>query len=110
MKPQSAKAKGRKFCKEVVAQIRKKYGRLEEDDISVRSSGAPGEDILLSPKARMCFPFSIECKCCEKVHMEQWYDQAKANAKGHTPIVVWRRNNREPLVVLSFKDFLACIP
>jgi hypothetical protein len=38
------------------------FPELEADDVTSRSMGCPGEDILLSPKARKLLPVCIEAK------------------------------------------------
>jgi hypothetical protein len=67
--------------------------------------GCGGEDILLSPKARGDFGFSVECKHTERLSVYPAYEQAKSNAGEHTAIVVYKRNRREPLVIMSWEDF-----
>lgn len=62
MKTQSCKAKGRKLQQRVRDLILENFEDLEQDDVRSTSMGAGGEDVLLSPKARKYFPFSIECK------------------------------------------------
>lgn len=108
MKPQSAKAKGRNLQKWVVSKLREKFG-WHEDECTSRSMGAGGEDILLSPGARRAFPFSVECKNTERVNVYDCYEQAAANAGEYNAIVVYKRNRRQPLVIIDFNDFMELI-
>jgi len=66
--------------------------------------GASGEDLLLSPAAREVIPFSIECKNVESINI--WKAIEQASGRGHPPLVVFRRNNVDALVVLPFTTFL----
>jgi hypothetical protein len=105
MKPQSAKNKGRQYQKVVAQRLRETLG-VEEEDIGWRSMGAAGEDIILSPKARKLFPYSVEVKAREKLNAYEALEQAQANAKGYTPIVFAKRNRKEPIVIIKQEDFL----
>jgi hypothetical protein len=93
MKPQSAKAKGRRLQQRVVQAIRRTFPHLSEDDVRSTSMGCGGEDIQLSPLARASVPFSIECKCVEKLNVWASLEQAVANAHGNAPCLVFSRNN-----------------
>lgn len=106
MKTQSAKAKGRRLQQKVVSKILEKYPELHPDDVTSRSMGAGGEDILLSPAARQVFPFSVECKSHATFAVYKHYDQAKTNSGKATPILVIMANRRKPLVVLELDDFM----
>ena len=71
-----------------------------------RSMGAGGEDIMLSPKARGVFPYSVECKNQESINVWKSYEQAKENAGEYEPIVVLKRNNTKPLVLVDADYFV----
>ena len=60
MKPQSAKAKGRKL-QQWIRDLLVAKG-LKKDDVQSRSMGAAGEDVMLSPYARQSFPYSISVR------------------------------------------------
>jgi len=105
MRPQSAKAKGRLLQQKVKAAIIEKF-ELKSDDVRSTSMGAPGEDIQLSSYARLRFPYSVECKSYARISVYNWYYQALDNANGHTPLVVMKQNNSDPLIVMSWEDFL----
>lgn len=107
MKPASAKAKGRIGQQLIVRAILEKFPQLEPDDCTSRSMGAGGEDILLSPAARKLFPFSVESKNLAAFAGYNYYDQATTNCpKNCKPIAVVKANRREPLVLISLKDFM----
>ena len=111
MKPASAKAKGRIACKELKAALLEWAPDLGEDDIRVTSSGATGEDLLLSPAAQARYPFAIEVKNQEKINIWESYEQARAHAKNtkRMPLLVFRRNRSELMVSLCLEDFLKLI-
>lgn len=108
MRPQSAKAKGRRLQQELVAAILATFdAQLQPDDVTSRSMGAGGCDVLISPAARRCFPFAPECKNTESLNIWKAIAQAEENAAaGTTGIVVFRRNNVKPYVALPLDVFM----
>lgn len=109
MKTQSAKAKGRRLQQHVASLLLETFPELTEDDVRSTSMGAQGEDIQLSPKARSFIPYSIECKNQERVNVWESIQQSITNSKGYTPIVVIKKNNTQPHVVISLKEFVNLI-
>ena len=109
MKTSSAKAKGRRLQQMVASVLLSKFQSLSEDDIRSTSMGAQGEDIQLSSKARELIPFSIECKNQERVNIWDAITQSNSNSKGNTPIVVIKKNNTQPHVVISLNAFVSLI-
>jgi hypothetical protein len=112
MKPASAKAKGRKFQQQVRDAILEAFPQLEKDDVRSTSMGAGGTDIQLSPAAKRLFGFSVECKSIGRFAGYGFYDQAVAHSQsGDTtiPIAAVKANGREPLVIISLKDFLEIV-
>jgi len=110
MKPQSAKAKGRKLQQVVRDMILKYSPSLEIDDVKSTSMGAGGEDVQLSPAARRQYPVSIECKSRASFAFYKDYDQAVMNCpKDCEPMVVAKANHRNPVVIIDadwfFKNF-----
>ena len=105
MKPQSAKAKGRKLQQQfrdlLIEQL-----QIHPEDIESRSMGAGGEDLIMARAAREKFPYSIECKNVEKLNVWEAYKQASENSKNYEPIVVMKRNNSKTLVVLDAEKFV----
>ena len=106
MKPQSAKAKGRKLQQWVRDQLIENKN-IHPEDIESRSMGAGGEDLIMARAARERFPFSVECKNVEKLNVWEAYEQAKSNSKDHEPIVVMKKNQKKPLVVVDADFFIS---
>ncbi len=106
IKPQSAKAKGRKFQQWVRDLILRMFKTLHPDDCTSRSMGAGGEDILLSPKARKLFPYSIECKSKKAFAIYKDYEQATANSGKYEPLLFIRGDRKAPLVIMDAEYFL----
>ena len=100
MKPQSAKAKGRKLQQQFRDLLIEELG-IHPEDIESRSMGAGGEDLIMARAAREKFPYSIECKNVEKLNVWEAYKQASENSKNYEPLVVMKRNNQKALVVLD---------
>ena len=106
MKSRSAKNKGKRLQNKVRDLILEKFNTLEDDDVRSTTMGDSGEDVLLSPAARKLFPFSIECKNQEKLNIWESYKQASDNAGKYEPIVVIKRNNQKPLVLIDAEYFV----
>lgn len=106
MKPSSAKAKGRKLQQWARDCILKVHPGLQKDDVRSTSMGAGGEDVQLSPAARLLVPYSIECKNLQAMVLYKWYDQAVLNApKGTEPVVVAKANHHKPVVIVDAEYF-----
>ena len=105
MKTQSAKAKGRKLQQWMRDLLIEKLD-VHPEDIESRSMGAGGEDLIMARSARKKFPYSIECKNQEKVNIWDAYEQAEENSKNYEPIVVLKRNNTKPLVLIDADYFV----
>ena len=67
---------------------------------------AGGEDLIMARAARQKFPYSIECKNQESINIWKSYEQAKENAGEYEPIVVLKRNNTKPLVLVDADYFV----
>jgi hypothetical protein len=108
MKPQSAKAKGRRLQQRLAADVVSLFPTLQADDVTSRSSGATGSDLLLSPAAANVFPYSLEAKNVEKVNVWQSWEQAVANAgrESREPLLVLARNATPPLAVVSWDHLM----
>ena len=101
----SAKAKGRKLQQWVRTQLIEEL-EIHEEDIESRSMGAGGEDLIMARAAREKFPYSIECKNQESINIWKSYEQAKENSGEYEPIVVLKRNNVKPLVLVDANYFV----
>ena len=107
MKTQSAKSKGRRLQKQVRELILETFKEeLQEDDVRSTSMGASGEDVLLSPKARELFPFSVECKNQEKLNIWSSLEQAEDNAGKHMPLLIFKRNRSTTYATLELDDLM----
>lgn len=109
MKTSSAKAKGRNLQKYVVSRILHWFPNLASDDVTSRSMGAGGEDLLLSAAARKVLPISIECKSHAAFAVYKDYSQAKANAGKYEPILIIKQNNSKPLAIMDLDYFLGVL-
>ena len=105
MKTQSAKSKGRRLQQWFRDLLIEKLN-VHPEDIESRSMGAGGEDLIMARSARKKFPYSIECKNQEKVNIWDAYEQAEENSKNYEPIVVLKRNNTKPLVLIDADYFV----
>ena len=105
MKTQSAKAKGHRLQQWFRDLLIEKIN-IHTEDIESRSMGAGGEDLIMSRSARTKFPYSIECKNQEKVNVWESYKQSVENSKDYEPIVVIKKNNHKPLVIVDADYFV----
>ena len=105
MKPQSAKAKGRRLQQQFRELLIEELG-IHPEDIESRSMGAGGEDLIMARAARERFPYSIECKNVEKLNVWEAYKQAEENSKDYEPVVVMKKNNHKTLVVIDAEHFV----
>ena len=105
MKTQSAKAKGRRLQQWFRDLLIEKL-EIHPEDIESRSMGAGGEDLIMARAARESFPYSIECKNQEKINIWEAYKQAEDNSKDYEPVVVLKRNNQKPLILVDAEYFV----
>ena len=106
MKTQSAKAKGRRLQQWFRDLLIEKLD-IHPEDIESRSMGAGGEDLIMARAARQRFPYSIECKNQESINVWKSYEQAQENSKDYEPVVVLKRNNTKPLVLVDAEYFVS---
>ena len=107
MKQKSRTAKARYLQNIVKDYIIKLYPSLTKKDIRTSLTGENSADIkLLTPTARKLFPYSVECKNQEKLNIWESYSQAVDNCKDYEPVVVIKRNNHKPLVVVDAEYFV----
>jgi hypothetical protein len=105
MKTSSAKAKGRRLQQWFRDLLIEKLD-VHPEDIESRSMGAGGEDLIMARAARKLFPCSIECTNHESVNVWKSYEQAEENSGDYEPIVVLKRNNTKPLVLVDADYFV----
>lgn len=110
MNTSARKAKGRRLAQKAKDMMLEYKPDLHADDIVVTSSGDTGEDLKLSPKARECFPFAIECKNQESLNFWKSFEQAKAHVKeDRIALLIASRNRSDVLAILKFEDLLKLI-
>ena len=106
IKAQSAKAKGRRLQQWVRDKLYSTFPKLEDGDIRSTSMGANGEDLLLSPAARRCFPYSVECKSNKAFAVYKIIEQATENCpKGVQPLAIIKGDRQKPLALLDAEHF-----
>ena len=105
MKTQSAKAKGRRLQQWFRDLLIEKLN-IHPEDIECRSMGDGGEDLFMARAAREKFPYSVECKNQEKINLWESYNQAQQNSKNHEPVVILKRNNSKPLILIDAEYFV----
>jgi hypothetical protein len=106
VKIRSGKAKGRRCAKET-KDLLVKYAPFLQDDIVIPVGSVPGADLILSPRALETYPFSFECKNCEKLNIWKALEQAEGHAtKCDIPLLVFKRNHSKTFVALAFDTFL----
>jgi|TARA_B110000444_G_scaffold140680_1_gene131992 hypothetical protein len=106
MKTSSAKQKGRKLQQWMRDLLIEKLD-VHPEDIESRSMGSQGEDLIMARAAREKFPLSIECKNQESVNVWKSYEQAAENSGEYEPVVVIKRNQSKPLVVIDAEYFVS---
>ena len=106
MKTSSAKQKGRKLQQWMRDLLIQKLG-IHPEDIESRSMGSQGEDLIMARAAREKFPLSIECKNQESVNVWKSYEQAAENSGEYEPVLVIKRNQSKPLVVIDAEYFVS---
>ena len=105
----SVKAKGRRLQNLVRDLLRSVFSFLHEDDIKSQTMGMTGEDIILSPSARKIIPYSFECKNVERLNLWEAIDQCKSNCDDRIPVVVIKKNQRNPYAVIPLDEFMSLI-
>ena len=105
MKTQSAKAKGRRL-QQLFRDLLIEKLDIHPEDIESRSMGAGGEDLIMARSAREKFPYSVECKNQEKINLWESYNQAQQNSKNYEPVVILKRNNSKPLILVDAEYFV----
>jgi hypothetical protein len=108
MRPQSAKAKGRRAQQEVRDAILGAFdAQLQPDDVRNTPMGTQGEDILLSPAARKIWPWYTEIKNVEALNIHKAI--AQASGKGRSPAVVFRKNATPLYIAIPLADHLVLL-
>ena len=110
MKASSAKSKGRILQQHIARTIVAHYDELEADDVVSRPMGSPGVDLMMSPKAQVVCPLSVESKNTKKMPGPGEWKQADYNKyTGTVAVVAWkppRYGMEDTMVMLKFTDLL----
>lgn len=110
MRPQSAKAKGRRLQQQIACSIKAKFPELKDNDVQSVSMGTNGEDIVMSPLAESLFPYSIECKNAERLNVWNAIDQCENNAlRNKTPLIAISKNRAGTFAVLPWDHFMTLV-
>lgn len=109
MKTRSAKNKGARLQKFVGNEFARVYSLEygQDKDICGRVMGDIGTDVVMSELTKRKIPYDIECKNCEKWNLEKFWEQTISNTKeNRQPLLVIKKNHIDPLIVITFKDFI----
>jgi len=110
MSARSAKAKGRRLQNYVRDMLRDAFPRLHDDDIRSQTMGMVGQDIVLSPAARLKIPYAIECKNVERLQFWKAVKQSKQNIENNQrPLIVVKKNQTEPWACMPLDMFIDLI-
>ena len=105
MKTASKKAKGRRLQNYVAKAVKDKWD-IPEQDVRPAIMGENGADLKLSSEAQTLFPFAVECKNTERLNIWAAIKQAEQNARGLSPLVVFKRNHSKTYAVIEFDTFM----
>lgn len=105
----SRKSKGRRLQQQVKQIILDNYKQLEEGDIISTPMGVNGADLILSPKAKKIFPFSVECKNQEKLNIWSSLEQCEKNKDDLIPLLVFKKNYSKTYISMDINDFIKII-
>lgn len=110
IKTSSAKSKGRALQQYICQRILHHFPWLEDGDVTSRSMGAQGVDVMMSPLARRTLPLSIEAKKTKATPSRAELEQSRNNAYGTTAAcVVWCPHGCGPhksMIMFDFETFL----
>lgn len=110
MRPQSAKAKGRRFQQWCAERFKQRLPELTGNDVRSLSMGAAGDDLILSPAAQRLLPYGFEMKNVETLSLWATLRQVqKRRDDDLTPCVVARKNRTHPVAIVPFGHLLALL-
>jgi len=112
IKVSSRKAKGRNLQKWAVEKIAELLNyelpkNKDESHIRSREMGQSGVDVVLSKKAKLRFPFAVECKNQEHINLPVFFEQARANSgEDINPLLIVKNKKlKEPLIIIEWDSF-----
>ena len=110
MKQRSKRAKATRLQNFVRDKLLKAFPHLKKRDVVCVENYLPGPDIILSEVGKKLIPYQFEIKAQEKMStLYKWHKQASKGANRLTPVVICKRNTRDPLAILEFKHFVDLI-
>lgn len=109
MKPSSCKSKGRRLQQQVARDVLTAFPHLDEDDVRSTPMGAHGEDVMLSARARACFPFSVEAKNVERLNIWSALEQNAKNARGNHTLIIFKRNRSQVYATIEWSVLLGIL-
>lgn len=68
--------------------------------------GQGGEDVQLSPKARIDLPYTIECKNVERLNLWKAWEQAMNHKGDYEPLLFIKKNHSPILAVINAEHFM----
>lgn len=106
IRPQSCKAKGRKFQQEIERRIKGVFP-LEGNDVRSTSMGCSGSDLIMSPRALQYLPYDWELKNQERVQLWATLKQTRSRIEDNSviPLVVIRKNRTKPVAVVPIVHY-----
>lgn len=108
MRTSSAKSKGRRLVQALRNTLLETFPTMQPDDLVVTPSGVTGEDLRMSPFARLMVPFSFEAKNVERINIWDAIKQSRLHTMKTKawPAVVFSRNREpEPWVAIPMSVF-----
>ena len=113
IKVSSRKGKGKtlqyKVCEDIAKLTNTEFNQQDDQcDIHSREMGQAGRDIILRNSVYFFFPFCIECKSVENLHIDKAIKQVKKNVTENDKgwLIIHKKKNKEILVTLEWKLFL----
>jgi hypothetical protein len=107
MRPQSAKAKGRKLQTWIVEKLLNLLKNVTGLDIKSTPMGVNGVDVQLSTAAFKQFPYNIECKNTQRLTtIYNYYEQAESHNHYGKPLVIVKMNRKKPLAIIDAEHFI----
>lgn len=98
MKTKSCKAKGRRLQNHVRDCVREFWC----EDARVRIMGEKGDDVYVdSPD----WSLYVECRNRQSISIWSWMDKISKKCGDKFPLLVIKKNHKEPLVVIKLMDF-----
>jgi len=108
MKTSSAKQKARLLQQWLRDKLLAEFPTLKPADIRSTSMGAQGEDVQLSPAARLFIPYQFETKAYAKFAVYGYYDQAVEHGD-YSAVVIIKGNHKKPLAIIDAEEFIKLI-